>query len=182
MVLCSRLGEFAISTENIRSSIEGTISYLKANPEKAFKKVTAATAVLERGLKVRTMGPEDEVIISDMPPTVGGEGSAPTPGWYMQAALATCNATGIAMRAAREGIELTTLEVLIDTESDTRGIFGFDDSIQAGPLNMRTRVRMGAKGVSKEELHEIVKWNEKHSWVGNAICRSVPLETEIEIV
>ena len=171
-----------MSTENIRKSIEGTISYLKANPEKAFKKVTAATAVLEKGLKVRTVGPENEVIISDMPPTVGGEGSAPTPGWFMQAALATCNATGIAMKAAREGIELNTLEVSIDTESDTRGIFGIQESIKVGPLNMRTRVRIGAEGVSEEKLHEIVKWNEKHSWCGNAICRSVPLETEIEIL
>jgi len=171
-----------MSIENIRNSIEGTISYLKANPEKAFKKGTAATAVLEKGLKVRTVGPENEVIISDMPPTVGGEGSAPTPGWFMQAALATCNATGIAMKAAREGIELNTLEVSIDTESDTRGIFGIQESIKVGPLNMRTRVRIGAEGESEEKLHEIVKWNEKHSWCGNAICRSVPLETEIEIL
>jgi uncharacterized OsmC-like protein len=171
-----------MSIENIRNSIEGTISYLRANPEKAFKKGTAATAVLEKGLKVRTVGPENEVIISDMPPTVGGEGSAPTPGWFMQAALATCNATGIAMKAAREGIELNTLEVSIDTESDTRGIFGIQESIKVGPLNMRTRVRIGAEGVSEEKLHEIVKWNEKHSWCGNAICRSVPLETEIEIL
>ena len=171
-----------MSIESIRSSIEATISYLKANPEKTHKRATAATAVLERGLKVRTKGPENELIISDMPATVGGEGTAPTPGWYMQAALATCNATGIAMKAAREGIELTTLEVSIETESDTRGIFGIDESIQVGPLNMRTRVRIGAEGVSEEKLHEIVKWNEKHSWCGNAICRSVPLETEIEIL
>jgi uncharacterized OsmC-like protein len=171
-----------MSTENIRSSIEGTISYLKSNPEKARNRATAATAILERGLKVSTTGPKDEVIISDMPPTVGGEGSAPTPGWFMQAALATCNATGIAMKAAQEGIELTTLEVAIETESDTRGIFGFNETIPAGPLNMSSRVRIGADGVPEEKLHEIVKWNEKYSWVGNAICRSVPLRTEVEIV
>ena len=134
-----------MSTGNIRNSMEKTIDHLKANPEKALNKATAATAVLENGLKVRTTGSNEEVVITDMPTTVGGEGTAPTPGWYMQAALATCNATGIAMKAAREGIELTTLEVSIETESDTRGIFGIDESIQAGPLNMRTRVRVGAK-------------------------------------
>lgn len=171
-----------MSIENIRSSMGKTISYLKANPEKAKIKGKAATAVLESGLKVRTTGPKDEVMITDMPPTVGGEGAAPTPGWYMQAALATCNATGIAMRAAQEGIELATLEVSIDTESDTRGIFGFDESIQAGPLNMGIRVRIGAEGVPEEKLHELIKWIEKYSWVGNAICRSVPLKTEVEIV
>ena len=86
------------------------------------------------------------------------------------------------MKAAREGIELTTLEVFIDTDSDTRGIFGIDESIKAGPLSMKTRVRIGAEGVPDEKLHEIVQWNEKHSYVGNAICRSVPLKTEVEIV
>jgi len=169
-------------TEYIRKSIEETISYLKANPEKALNMATAATAILDRGLKVHTKGSKGQVIISDMPPTVGGEGSAPTPGWFMQAALATCSATGIAMKAAREGIELTTLEVSIDTESDTRGIFGFDESIQAGPLNMRTRVRIGAAGVPEEKLREIIEWSDRHLWVGNAICRSVPLDTEVEIV
>mgnify|MGYP001816739257 CR=1 FL=1 len=171
-----------MSPEKIRSSIQGTISYLESNPEKARSKATAATAVLEKGLKVRTTGSNDQVIISDMPPTVGGGGTAPTPGWFMQAALATCNATGIAMKAAREGIELKTLEVSIDTESDTRGIFGIEESVQAGPLNMKTRVRIGAEEVPGEKLFEIVKWNDKHSWVGNAICRAVPLETEVEIV
>jgi uncharacterized OsmC-like protein len=175
-------GEFAMSTENIRNSMEKTIDHLKANPEQALNKAIAATAVLEKGLKVCTTGSQEQVMISDMPSTVGGEGTAPTPGWYMQAALATCNATGIAMKAAREGIELTTLEVSIETESDTRGIFGIDKSIQAGPLNMSIRVRIGAKGVPKEKLQEIVKWNEKYSYVGNAICRSVPLKTEVEIV
>ena len=61
-------------------------------------------------------------------------------------------------------------------------IFGIQESIKAGPLNVRTRVRIGAEGVPEEKLHEIVLWNEKHSWVGNAICRSVPLKTEVEIV
>ena len=171
-----------MSTENIRNSIEGTISYLKANPEKALKKATAAKAVLEGGLKVRTTGPEDDVIITDMPPAAGGKGSAPTPGWFMEAALAACNATAIAMRAAQEDTELTILEVSIDTESDSRGIFGFDESIQAGPMNMGIRVRIGAEGVREEKLHELVKWIDKCSWVGNATCRSVPLKTEIEIV
>ena len=39
-----------MSTEDIRSSIEGTISYLKANPEKVRIRTAAAVAVLESGL------------------------------------------------------------------------------------------------------------------------------------
>ena len=171
-----------MSVENIRSSMEKTIGYLKANPEKTKIKGKAATAVLESGLKVRTTGPKDQMIISDMPLTMGGGESAPTPGWFMQAALAACYASGIAMKAAQESIELSTLEVSIDAESDARGFFGFDETIEAGPVNVKTSVLIGAKGVEEEKLRDLVKQVYQYSWVGNAVRRSVPIETEVEIV
>jgi uncharacterized OsmC-like protein len=151
-----------MSVENIRSSMEKTISYLKANPDKAKIKGKAATAVLENGLKVRTTGPKDQMIVSDIPSTLGGGESAPAPGWYMQAALAACYASGIALKAAQESIELSTLEVSIDAESDARGI--------------------GAKGVEEEKLRDLVDQVYQYSWVGNAVRRSVPIKTEVEIV
>jgi len=171
-----------MSVENIRSSMEKTIGYLKANPEKTKIKGKAATAVLESGLKVRTTGLKDQMIISDMPSTMGGGESAPTPGWFMQAALAACYASGIAMKAAQESIELSTLEVSIDAESDARGFFGFDETIEAGPVNVKTSVLIGAKGVEEERLRDLVNQVDKCSWVGNAVRRSVPIKTEVEIV
>jgi uncharacterized OsmC-like protein len=171
-----------MSKDNIRSLMEEKISCLNNNPQKTQCTDLAATAVLEGGLKCRANGPTGMKLISDMPKDIGGEGSAPSPGWYMRAAMATCNATSIAMKAALEGIELSTLEVTIDSESNDCGIFGIDESIKAGPLNMRTRVRIGAKGVMIEKLHEIVKWAGDHAWVANAVCRSVPIKTEVEIV
>ena len=171
-----------MSVENIRTSMEKTISYLKANPEKTKIKGKAATAVLESGLKVRTTGPKDQMIISDIPSTLGGGESAPAPGWFMQAALAACYASGIAMKAAQESIELSTLEVSIDAESDARGFFGFDETIEAGPVNVKTSVLIGAKGVEEERLRDLVNQVDKCSWVGNAVRRSVPIKTEVEIV
>ena len=69
-----------MSTENIRSSLEKTIDYMKTHPEEMLNKATTAKAILEKDLKIRTTGPQGEVVITDMPPEVGGEGSAPTPG------------------------------------------------------------------------------------------------------
>ena len=99
----------------------------------------------------------------------------------MRAALATCDATLIAMRAAQEGVELTTLKVTVDSESDDRGLLGMDDKIPAGPLSMRTRIQIGAESVSEEKLRGIVKWAELHSPVSDAICRAVQSKTEVEI-
>jgi uncharacterized OsmC-like protein len=116
-----------------------------------------------------------------MPKAIGGQASAPSPGWLLRAALANCDVTLIAMRAAQLGVTLTTLEVTVDSESDDRGLLGMDDSISAGPLTMRTRVRIGAGGVTPDQLREIVEWAEAHSPVGDALRRAVSAQTEIEI-
>ncbi|HEY3116104.1 MAG TPA: OsmC family protein [Chloroflexota bacterium] len=161
--------------------MEAAIQYLKEHPEEAPYTDSAATAIWERGLRVRAEGPGGALVVSDMPEAVGGEGSSPSPGWLMRAALAACDATLIAMKAAQEGVELTTLEVTVDSESDDRGLLGIDDKIHAGPLNMRTRIRIEAPDAPEEKLREIARWAEAHSPVADAICRSVPSKTEVEI-
>src|SRR5947209_4993929 len=72
-------------------------------------------------------------VTTDMPHSVGGGASAPTPAWLMRAALASCDATLVAMEAARDGVELTDLKVTVESESDFRGVLGVDDSVHAGP-------------------------------------------------
>ncbi len=117
-----------------------------------------------------------------MPKAMGGSESAPTPGWLMRAALAACDATMISIRAARQGIRLTGLEVTVDSESDSRGLLGMDDSIAAGPQQVRMHVRISAPEASPERLQEIVDWAQRHSPVGNALERAVASTTTIEIV
>ena len=167
---------------DVRNSIERTISCLAANPTKAIHKDPPVTAALESGLKVRVTGRNGEEATTDMPPSIGGEGFAPSPGWLMKAALATCTAAVIATKAALDGLELSILEILIESETDIRGLVFVDESIKAGPLTLRTKVRIGSKGIAEEKLHEIVKWAAVNSWVGNALCRAVPIKTEVEIV
>ncbi len=172
--------EEKMSIENIKKSIEKAIGYLEEHPNEARYTDTAATATIEETLRCHAVAPDGTAVKSDMPPSVGGGGAMPSPGWLMRAALANCDATLIAMRAAQMGIELTELEVIVDSESDDRGILGMDDSVVAGPLNMRTRVRIAADGAIEEELREIVEWAEKHSPVADTIRRSVPMSTEVE--
>lgn len=56
----------------------------------------------------------------------------------------------------RKSIE-GAVKVTVDSESDDRGLLGMDDTIQTGPLSMRTRIQIGAEGVSEEKLRGIVK-------------------------
>ncbi len=169
-----------MSVENVRKSIEGAIEYLDQHPNEARYTDTSATASIEETLRCHAVAPDGPAVKSDMPPGVGGGGAAPSPGWLMRAALANCDATLIAMRAAQMRIQLTELEVIVDSESDDRGLLGMDDSVPAGPLSMRTRIRIGADEASEEDLREIVEWAEKHSPVADAIRRAVPMSMEME--
>ena len=171
-----------MSTQKIQTGIKKVANFLQKHPEQARYTDSVATAVVEEGLRCRVDGPNGTVMISDMPEAIGGGASAPSPGWLMRAALANCDATVIAMRAAQEGVALTTLEVTVDSESDDRGLLGLDEEIPAGPFHMRTRIRIGAEGVSAEQLQAIVEWAELHSPVADAISRAVPNSVEIEIV
>lgn len=163
----------------IRDSIESLVVYLGEHPEKWRNADPPATAVMIDGLRCRAEGPGGAAIVSDMPRAVGGGDSAPRPGWFMRAALATCDATVIAMRAAQLGIVLDRLEVTVESESDPRGLVGMDDAVDAGPLGVRVRVAIAAAGASAAELRAIVEWAERHSPVGDALRRTVPVEVEV---
>ena len=140
----------------------------------------SSTAVIEEGLRCRVEGPGGWSAVTDMPKALGGGAAAPTPGWLSRAAQASCLATVIMMRAAREGIALSKLEVVVHSESDSRGLLGMDDSVPAGPLTSRAAVRIAAAGVGPERLREIVRLADSHSPVSDAIGRAVPRRVDIQ--
>lgn len=169
-----------MSHEQIRDSIERVKRYFGEHPEKALSTDKAATASIDQGLRCKTTGPGGEALITDMPKGIGGGASAPTPGWFLRASLAACDATVIAMRAAQLGVVLSKLEVTVDSVSDDRGILGMGDGVLPGPQSMRIRVLIAADGTSPERLREIVSWAEAHSPVGDAVRRAIPLHVEVE--
>jgi hypothetical protein len=73
----------------IRDSIASLVAYLGEHPEKWRNADPPATAVMIDGLRCSAEGPGGASIVSDMPRAVGGGDSAPRPGWFMRAALAT---------------------------------------------------------------------------------------------
>jgi uncharacterized OsmC-like protein len=116
-----------------------------------------------------------------MPPSVGGGGTAPSPGWFLRAAHAACVATLVAMRAAEEGVELTRLEVVVDSESDDRGITGASDEIPAGPLSTAVRINLAAAGADPERLRAIAAWGWRHCPVDDALRRAVAVRVEVDV-
>jgi uncharacterized OsmC-like protein len=157
---------------DIKGSLEAAVEYLTAHPDEARYTDSPATAVLEGGLRVRVTGSEGHTVTTDMPPSVGGGGEGPSAGWLLRAALASCEATLIAMRAAQAGIELSHLEVTVDSESDDRGILGMAPDVPAGPLSVRVSVTIQP---STPEALTILEGATSHCPVHDAIARAVPI-------
>ncbi len=166
-----------MSNTKIGDALAQAIAYLTAHPGEARYTDSPATAVLESGLAVTVNGPNGMSVHTDMPKSVGGGDRSPSPGWLMRAAQASCLATLIAMRAAQQGLEPGRIEVVVDSESDDRGILGIDDAVPAGPLSSRARVRI--ENLPAEQLDAIIRWAEAHCPVQDAVRRAIPCTVEI---
>lgn len=164
---------------DIRESILNVRSALASNPDAGPAPDRPATAVIEDGLRCRIEGGDGWALVSDMPAAVGGGAAAPTPGWLIRAALASCAATTIAMRAAELEIELSQLEVTAESETDMRGLLGVGDGVEPGPARARLRVCLAADGADQQRLEELVRWADSHSPVGDCLRRAVPVELQI---
>lgn len=170
-----------MSTEEIRKAIERLTTTISSQPEKARAKNASATARITERLQCEISGPHGERLVTDMPPAMGGAASGPNPGWLLRGALASCTATVITMRAAKLGVELSRLEVTVESDSDNRGMLGLDEDVSAGLATVRTTVKISAPTASSDELRDIVEWADAHSPVGCTLRHSPVYSLEIEV-
>jgi uncharacterized OsmC-like protein len=152
-----------MGSSEINAALEKLSQTFASRPEKALVKHAPVTATLESGLACRITGLAGEEIKTDMPGAMGGNASGPNPGSLFRASLASCLTTVIAMRAARLGIELSKLEVAVESDGNNQGIIGLDDRISAGMSGLRTTVQIAARNCTQAELDELVIWADKHS-------------------
>lgn len=149
-----------MGVEQIALSIERVTAVLRRKPQAGVSEDSAATARWQGNLRTSVHSDAGHAVATDMPPEIGGEGSAVTPGWLLRAGLASCAVTRIAMAAAAEGIVLTTLEARATSRSDARGLLAIAEAdgtpVPAGPLAMALYVRIAAPGVTPERLRALV--------------------------
>jgi len=165
--------------EKIASAIAAASQYLTDHPEEARYTDSLARATLQAGLQVTVRGDSGEELTTDMPSSIGGAGSAPSPGWFLRAAEAACVATLIAMRAAQLGIETGRVEVDVTSESDDRGILGLDDEVPAGPLSTTVKIRFDGASAEHDALEGVANWAVAHCPVVDAVMRAVPILVEV---
>ena len=91
---------------------------------------------------------DQEPVFTDLPKTMGGESSAPSPHDYFDAALGACKALTVKLYAQKKGIPLTgvTVEVKHDATEEQQGKYAL-------------HVKLTLKGVltdaQRDELHRV---------------------------
>jgi len=170
-----------VSSSGIRQALKGLEEYFQSDRYRGPRPDAPARAVMQDGLRCRVEGPDGTSVCTDMSAAFGGRGEFGSPGWLARAALASCDATGLALRAIREGIELDSIEVSVEASSDGRGIF-LDQGISPGSRDMKLIFRVGARDVPREKIQQLVDWVITHSPVGTDVEQAVAVEVELELV
>jgi uncharacterized OsmC-like protein len=171
-----------MSKETIREALQNAIGYLTENPDDAKATDSFATATIDDGLRCRVRGPDGAEMYTDMVTAVGGGNTAPSPGWMLRAATASCVATLIEMKAALDDVDLGNVEVTVDSQSDDLGILGIDEKVPAGPLSVSVRVKVDSSSTDPDELRQLVEWAHDHCPLCDVTKRAVPITLETEIV
>ena len=140
------------------------------------------------GSSVTTLGAglrcETEVdgwtIASDLRPAFGGEGSAPTPTVLLSSALGACLAMGYQLRAAEHGIELTSVRVTVETDSEVGGMLRCDAPAPPGFTEIRYRVEVESPA-RRSDLERIVDLADRLSPVLDALTRANRVQRTVSI-
>jgi uncharacterized OsmC-like protein len=148
-------------TQNIKTAIQRTQKALTLKPVLGIG--TGVSKVrMTKGLTCEIQEGNWKMS-SDMPASVGGDGSAPTPGVYGRAALGSCLAIGYMMKAAELEVPITSLEVEVEADFDDGALFGTAaKNVPPGYLQIRYTITIETDAPD-EKVMQIVDEGDIHS-------------------
>ena len=148
-----------------------TLEFTKQALERSTKAVTMRpavgqythknTAVIHEGTNCHVQEKHFD-IYTDVPPSIGGNGGAPTPGALVRSALTSCTAIGIKLWAARAGVQIDFVEVLLEGDVDARGEMGVDDDVAPGFLDLQLKISVRTSAARKD-VEAIINRSLKYS-------------------
>jgi len=139
-----------------------------------------STTVLVGGLRCRT----DEGthrIDSDLPAALGGGGTGPTPGVLLRAALGSCLAIGYRLRAARHGVALRAIRVVVESDSEIEGMLRLESTSPPGFTQVRYHVEIETDA-RVEDVEQIVDEGDRLSPMLDAVGRANQLQRSLSVI
>lgn len=117
---------------------------------------------------------------TDLPDTMGGAGSGPSPGVLGRAALGSCLAMGYQLRAARLGVDLGSVTVEIEADSDVAGMLSADASARPGYSEVRYHVSVESPA-SEADILRVLDEGDALSPYRDVFSAATPMKRTVSI-
>jgi uncharacterized OsmC-like protein len=164
--------------QRIADALKRLNSALARRPDYGRHTGSSVTTLVE-GLRCETEV-SGFTIASDLRPALGGEGTAPTPTMLLSSALGACLAMGYQLRAAEHGIELNSVRVTVETDSEVRGMLQCDAAAPPGFTEIRYRVEIDSPARTSD-IERIVELADRLSPVLDALTRVNGVQRTVSI-
>jgi uncharacterized OsmC-like protein len=167
------------SPDQIRTIVEGKVEGVARQPSTG--RGTATTrCTLKPGLECEI---EDGAwkLTAGMSDKWGGTNAGPNPGILGRGAFGSCLAIGYAVWAARLGVPIDALEVLVQGDYDSRGELGIADDVPPGYLQVRYHVTVTSPA-SAADVRRVLDTADKHSPYLDVHVRAHDVRRETTII
>lgn len=136
---------------------------------------TATTMSGFRGAGGEQSRPRTHHADADHPAVLCGKDRGPSPVEWVLHALASCLTAGIANIASARGVDLTSVEVVVEGDIDLRGILGLSNEVRNGYRSVKASFAI-VGDAPPEKLRQIVQQAQARSAVLDVITNGVPVE------
>ncbi|MCD0453285.1 OsmC family protein [Actinocorallia sp. API 0066] len=111
----------------------------------------------------------ESVFDADHPEVFAAADNGITPIEYLLVGLASCLTAGVASVAQNRGIQLRSVEAVIEGEHDIRGILGVDSDVRNGYNDIKVTFKIDADA-SPQDIEALVAQSQKRSAVFDALA------------
>ncbi|HEV8283202.1 MAG TPA: OsmC family protein [Chitinophagaceae bacterium] len=165
-------------TEKIKLAVERGTKALSLRPSLGSGTGISKTKI-KNGLLCEIQEGNWKFLI-DMPESVGGTAQAPSPGVYGRAALGSCLAITYMIKAAQRNIEVSSLEVEVQTDYNQGGLMGTAD-VPPGYSEVRYKVTIESEA-AEEDILKMLDDADLHSPYLDIFSGAQTCKREVSIV
>ena len=121
---------------------------------------------------------EEATFVADHPEIFAATDKGITPIEYLLVGLASCLSAGVASVAQNRGIQLRSVEAIVEGHHDIRGILGADSDVRNGFNDVKVTFNIDADA-SKEDIEALVAQSQKRSAVFDALSNPTNITVEV---
>ena len=118
------------------------------------------------------------VFEADHPAVFAATDDGITPIEYLLVGLASCLSAGVASVAQNRGIQLRSVEAVVEGAHDIRGILGADSDVRNGFNDVKVTFHIDADA-SREDIEALVAQSQKRSAVFDALTNPTDVTVEV---